>query len=138
MQILMSSRFRLASCIAWCLAWPAIAALLLTPLPFRLISRSDLLGHFLLFAVMTVAVVAFARSRLQIMVLSLLSIAYGIALEFGQAHVPGRTFDVADAIANAIGGMAGCVLAMVLLDRLIERPAGKEHRTASTGSSPRA
>ena len=99
-----------------------IAILLLTPLPLRLIARSDLLGHFLLFAVMTTAVVAFARRRWQIAALSLLSVAYSIALEFGQAYVPGRHFDVADAVANAVGGMAGCLLAFVLLDRLVERP----------------
>ena len=123
MQTLSSPRFRLFSCIAWCLAWPVIAVLLLTPLPFRLIARSDLLGHFLLFAVMSASVVAFAHSRWQIAALSLLAVAYGIALEFGQAYVPGRTFDVADAIANGAGGMVGCFLALVLLDRLIARPA---------------
>lgn len=138
MQILMSPRFRLASGLAWCLSWPAIAALLLTPLPFRLIARSDLLGHFLLFAVMTVSVVAFARSRVQIMALSLLSIAYGVALEFGQAYVPNRTFDVADAIANGFGGMVGCLGAFVLLDRLIERRSQKRRPVTTAGGSPNA
>ena len=119
MQLLMNSRFRLAACVFWCLSWPAIALALLTPLPFRLISRTDLLGHFLLFFVMTAAVVAFARTRLQIVVLALLTIAYGIALEFGQAYVPGRTFDIADAIANGAGGIVGCLAALVLLERLL-------------------
>lgn len=125
MQILLNPRFRIASCLAWCLSWPAIAVLLLTPLPFGFISRSDLLGHLLLFAVMTASVIAFARTRTQIIALALLSIAYGIALEFGQAYVPNRTFDAADAIANALGGIAGCFIAIALLDRLI----GKNART---------
>ena len=110
MQILLNPRFRIVSCLVWCLSWPAIAVALLTPLPFGFISRSDLLGHLLLFTVMTVTIVAFARTRTQIVVLALLSIAYGIALEFGQAYVPNRTFDAADAIANALGGIVGCLI----------------------------
>ena len=122
MPILFSPRFRLAAFIGWCLSWPGIAVLLLTPLPFAFVSRSDLLGHLLLFAVMTGAIIAFARSRTQIITLSLLTIAYGVALEFAQAHVPGRTFDAADAMANALGGMVGCLCALLFLERLI----GKE------------
>lgn len=121
MQILLGSRFRIASCVIWCLSWPAIAVLLLTPLPFGLVSRSDLLGHFLLFAVMTTAVVTFARSRKQIIALAVLTGVYGVALEFAQAYVPSRTFDAADAIANAVGGIAGCVLALILLERLVHK-----------------
>lgn len=129
MQILLNPRFRLASCLLWCLAWPAIAVLLLMPLPVRLLARSDLLGHFLLFGVMTVAVIAFARSRAQIIALSLLSIAYGAALEFGQAYVPNRTFDIADAIANTVGGLAGCLLALMLLERLITARTSSDRRS---------
>lgn len=122
MQILQNSRFRLASCLIWCLSWPAIAILLLTPLPFDMIARSDLLGHLLLFAVMTISTIAFARTPGQIIGLAMLSITYGIALEFGQAYVPGRTFDAADAIANALGGIAGCLGALALRERLFGRP----------------
>lgn len=138
MQILSNPRFRLVSCLAWCLSWPAIAVLLLTPLPFALISRSDLLGHLALFAVMAASVVTFARTRKQIVALALLSIAYGIALEFGQAYVPNRTFDAADAIANALGGAAGCLIALALLRRLFDknlqprRPATETRRSSST------
>jgi VanZ family protein len=121
-------RFRLVSCLIWCLCWPAIAVLLLTPLPFGFISRSDLLGHFLLFALMTVAVVTFARSRAQVVVLAILSVAYGVGLEFAQAHVPGRTFDAADAIANAVGGAAGCLTALILLERLVAPTVSSRNR----------
>lgn len=123
MQILLSPRFRITSCLIWCLSWPAIAFLMLTPLPFQPVGRSDLLGHFLLFAVMTIAVVAFARSRGQIIALAILSVAYGVVLEFGQAYVPGRFFDVADAFANAVGSLAGCLAALVLLERFFSKPA---------------
>lgn len=126
MPTLLNPRFRVAALIVWCLCWPVIAVLLLTPLPFALISRSDLLGHLLLFAVMTSAIITFARSRAQIVILSLLMVAYGIALEFGQAYVPGRTFDAADAIANALGGAAGCLCALALLERLFGRRARKQ------------
>ncbi|MGI9419197.1 MAG: VanZ family protein [Geminicoccaceae bacterium] len=118
MQILLNSRFRLVAFVLWCLSWPGIAVALLTPLPFRLISRTDLLGHFLLFFVMTTAVIAFARGRLQIVTLAFLTIVYGVALEFGQAYVPGRTFDIADAIANGVGGIVGCLAALILFERL--------------------
>lgn len=117
MPFLSQPTFRHGACLVWCLCWPGIALLLLTPLPFRLVSRSDLLGHFLLFGVMALAIVTFARSRVQIVLLSLLSIAYGVALEFGQAYVPNRTFDLADAIANGLGGLAGCVGALIVLER---------------------
>lgn len=135
MQILLNPRFRIASCLAWCLSWPAIAVLLLTPLPFALISRSDLLGHLLLFAVMTVSVVAFARTRTQIIALAILSTGYGIALEFAQAYVPNRTFDVADAIANALGGIAGCFFAIILLEHLLGKHAGARRETTPDSRS---
>ncbi|MGI9486034.1 MAG: VanZ family protein [Geminicoccaceae bacterium] len=131
----MNPRFRIVSCLVWCLSWPAIAVALLTPLPFGFISRSDLLGHLLLFTVMTVTIVAFARTRTQIVVLALLSIAYGIALEFGQAYVPNRTFDAADAIANALGGIAGCLIAIVLLDRLVNKGARTQPPTTPASRS---
>lgn len=135
MQILQNPRFRMTSCLVWCLAWPVIAVALLTPLPFNLVSRSDLLGHFLLFAVMTISIMAFARSRSQIIALSLLSVAYGIALEFGQAYVPNRTFDVADAVANAVGGIAGCLCALALLERLVAKKAPIPRPTAPADRS---
>ena len=138
MQFLSNPRLRLAACLLWCLSWPGVALLLLTPLPFKLISRSDLLGHFLLFGVMTVSVIAFARSRTQIIALSLLSITYGVALEFAQAYVPNRTFDVADAVANGIGGIAGCLLALALLECWIAPSVRRSHPARQSGPSTSA
>ena len=119
MHLFLHPRFRLAACLGWCLTWPMIAVLLLTPLPFKLIARSDLLGHFMLFGVMAFAVIAFARTRLQIVVLSMMAVAYGVALEFGQAYVPNRFFDVADMVANGLGGLVGCVFALLLLEQWV-------------------
>lgn len=131
MSLLLSSRFRIAACLAWCFTWPAIAVLLLQPLPFGLILRTDLLGHFVLFAAMTLTIFAFARSRAQIIALAALSVGYGLALEFAQAYVPGRTFDAADAMANAVGGITGCLVALFLLRRLNNAQAAM--RTPSQG-----
>ena len=136
MHVLLNPRFRIAAGLIWCLCWPAIAVLLLMPLPFALLSRTDLLGHFLLFGVMTFLIIAFARSRSQVIALSFLTIVYGIALEFAQAHVPGRTFDIADAIANGIGGIAGCLGALVLLEWLIDWDARRRRPATSAGGSP--
>ena len=132
MHVLSNPRFRLGALIVWCLCWPGIALLLLTPLPFKLIARSDLLGHFLLFGVMTLAVVTFARSKGQIILLSLVTIGYGVALEFGQGYVPNRFFDIADAIANGIGGIAGCLAALILLEYWV-KPASLSENDPSDG-----
>lgn len=116
MTILQKSRFRFISCLIWCLSWPAIAIALLMPLPINFAVRSDLLAHFLLFAVMAASVIAFSRRRRQVILLAVLSITNGVALELAQAYVPGRTFDAADAIANIIGGIAGCLGALAVLE----------------------
>ena len=132
MHVLSNPRFRLSALILWCLSWPGIALLLLTPLPFKLIARTDLLGHFLLFFTMTLAIVTFARSKGQIILLSLITIGYGVALEFGQAYVPNRLFDIADAIANGIGGIAGCLAALILLEYWV-KPASLSENDPSDG-----
>ncbi|HVX65453.1 MAG TPA: VanZ family protein [Bryobacteraceae bacterium] len=49
--------------------------------------------------------------------LSALLIALGVALEFAQKLVPGRSFDLKDALANALGVALGAVLG-VLAGRL--------------------
>jgi VanZ family protein len=108
--------------VLWCLAWPGIALLLLSPLPFAMVSRSDLLGHFLLFGGMTLLTVSFARTPLQILILATLTVAYGVSLDLAQGYVPSRTFDLADALANLMGGLAGCLGALLLL-RLWLQPA---------------
>lgn len=124
MHLFSKASVRITCCLSWCLSWPVIAIILLTPLPFDFISRSDLLGHFLLFAVMTITTVTFARNRAQIVMLAVLATAYGVALEWGQGYVPGRMFDSADAVANMVGGIAGCLGALAVL-RTRPRPAGQ-------------
>ena len=133
-RLLDQPRIRLALALLWCLAWPGIALLLLTPLPFALVSRTDLLGHFLLFGTMTLGTVTFARTPLQILILAVLTVAYGVSLEYAQGYVPSRTFDLADAFANLAGGLAGALGAMVLL-RLWLQPAAAADSDLSARSS---
>lgn len=109
---------RITCCVLWCLSWPIIAVMLLRPLPFLLPSRSDLLGHFLLFGVMSVFVIFFARSRKQIIWLSIVTVGLSVALEIAQGFVPHRIFDVADALANMAGGISGCFLALLIFRNL--------------------
>ena len=111
MSMLKTSTARVTFCLFWCLSWLMIAVLLLRPLPFSLPGRTDVVGHFLLFAMMSLAVFLFARSKTQIMVLATITIAFGIALESGQAYVPSRYFDMADMVANVVGGLSGGLLA---------------------------
>lgn len=114
MTFFKTPRARNTCCLLWCLSWPIVAVILLKPLPFGFPSRTDLLGHFLLFGTMSVFVVLFARSRLQILALSALTIVLSIALEIGQGYVPHRFFDVADAFANLVGGIGGGLLALLI------------------------
>ncbi len=109
-----TSHGRLICCLLWCLSWPLIAFLLLKPLPFSLPSRSDLLGHLLLFGCMSALVILFASSRMQIIALSVVTIVLSIALEVTQGYVPHRFFDMADVAANMMGGLGGCALALLL------------------------
>lgn len=118
MRMLGSSPIRIASCLLWCLCWPIIAMLLLRPMPFDLPSRSDLLSHFLLFGTMAVVVILFARSRLQILALSTLTIILSLVLEAAQGYVPHRYADVADALANLTGAVAGGILALLIFRQL--------------------
>lgn len=118
MRLLGYSPIRVASCLLWCLCWPIIAMLLLRPMPFDLPSRSDLLSHFLLFGTMAVVVILFARSRLQILALSTLTIILSLVLEAAQGYVPHRYADVADALANMTGAVAGGVLALLIFRHL--------------------
>lgn len=127
MPSFMTSRVRTACFLLWCLSWPIIAIILLKPLPFAFPSRTDLLGHFLLFGTLSGFVVLFARSQLQILSLAAITIVLSIALEVGQAFVPNRFFDLADVAANIAGGIGGCLLALLIF-RAWTSPGGRTDR----------
>ncbi len=126
-QFLMTPRIRIVSCLVWCASWPVLAIILLTPLPFGFVSRTDLLGHFLLFGFMTIFLVLFVRTQAQIIALAVLTMIYSLGLEIAQGYVPNRVFDLADAAANLAGGIAGCLGALFIL-RTYMQPA---ERTAA-------
>ena len=106
----------------WGAAWFGVAAALLLPLGVSTPGRSDLVGHFLLFGAMAFGAVGFSRRPGQLAYLALATIAFGTALEFAQDLVPSRTFEAIDAVANAIGALAGYAAALLVLYFVI-RPA---------------
>jgi hypothetical protein len=120
-RLLFDRRARLACAGLWAIAWFGVAALLLLPLGVSTPGGSDLLGHFLLFATMAFAAVGFSRRPGQLAGLTLVTIALGAALEYAQGFVSYRTSDVADAAANALGGLAGYGAALLVL-YLVIRP----------------
>lgn len=111
MTLLQSPSAKRVFCTLWCLSWLIIAVLLLRPLPFNLPSGSDVIGHFALFGIMSLGIISFAARGLQIILLAGITVSLGVVLEFGQAYVPSRYFDVADLVANILGGTIGGLLA---------------------------
>lgn len=123
MRWLDQSFIRTAWFLLWCLSWPVITLLLLKPLPFPLPSRSDLLGHFLLFGAMSASVILFARHRVQILILTAVTILLSLGLEAAQAFVPHRLAEWPDALANMTGGLAGGFFALLIVRRFFEKSA---------------
>ncbi len=89
--------------VAWLSLAPRIGAEL---------GASDKAAHFTTYLVFALLAALTARSpRVQYQAW-LAVIAYGIALEFAQRLVPGRTFDPADMLANTLGVASGALLAL--------------------------
>jgi VanZ family protein len=75
---------------------------------------SDKLEHFAAYAGLALlGGIGFPRGRWQVL-LPVLLIALGIALEFLQHLAPGRASEVADALANGLGASAGGALAAIV------------------------
>jgi VanZ family protein len=107
----------------WLGAWLVAAALLLMPLGISATpERSDLVAHFMLFALLAFGAVSFTRRVWHLACLGLATIAFATTLEFAQKLVPYRTFDLIDAVANALGAFAGYGAALLVLF-LVIRPA---------------
>ncbi len=99
----------------WLLMLAAVIATSLLPardLPPAPFDGVDKLEHFLAYALLSAyAVMLFARVRAQALAAAGL-IALGVALEFAQgALTDSRQADSADALANALGALAGLMLA---------------------------
>jgi VanZ family protein len=108
--------------LLWGGAWAVVAALLLLPLDVPAPPGSDLVAHFFLFGMMAFAAVGFSRRPGQLAGLALATVALGIALEYAQGFVPSRSSEIADAVANGVGTLAGYTVALLVL-HLVIRPA---------------
>jgi len=86
------------------------------------ISGFDKVQHFLGYGVLSAgAVWLFARMRTQAL-MALVIIAFGIGLEFAQASMTtDRMGDVADALANSLGVLAGLLLSATPVARWLQR-----------------
>lgn len=128
MQRLFEPRVRSILFGLWCVAWLVVAALLLAPLSSLMdVSHADLVAHFLLFGCLAFGAVGFSHRGAELTLLTLATIAGGIALELAQGQVPYRTFDILDAGANTLGAMVGYGAALTVL-QLVIRPAAEARR----------
>jgi hypothetical protein len=122
-RLLFDRRAKLVCAGLWGLGWLAVAALLLLPLGgVPVPGGSDLIGHFLVFGAVSCAAVGFARAPAQLAWPMLVTIGLGVALEYAQGFVPYRSSEIADGLANSLGGLAGYAAALLILDFFI-RPA---------------
>ena len=121
-RLLFDRRAKRACAALWGVAWVGVAALLLLPLSAPGPSGSDLVGHFLLFATIAFAAVGFSRRPGQLAWLTFATGALGMALEYAQGFVPYRESELADAVANGVGALAGYAAALLALYFVI-RPA---------------
>jgi hypothetical protein len=128
-RLLFDRRARLVCAGLWAFAWFGVAALLLLPLGVSTPGGSDLFGHFLLFATMAFAAVGFSRRPGQLAWLALVTVALGAGLEYAQGFLSYRTSEIADAVANAVGGLAGYGAALLVLC-LVIRPVEPRWRAA--------
>ncbi len=90
---------------------------LLSSLPASGLSRPPFVGadkivHFLLFAVLGFTWIRGLRPGLGLLcIVAVLGAVFGMIDEWHQSWVPGRHSTIADALADALGSVAGCITA---------------------------
>jgi VanZ family protein len=113
----------------WLALWLGLFALIATgslwpakELPSAPIIGFDKLQHFVGYALLSAwAVMLFARMRAQALA-ALVVIAFGVVLEVAQgALTPDRSGSSADAMANALGALAGLMMSATPLAQLLQR-----------------
>ena len=119
MPILLRRPVRRAAFAAWCLGWLAVLAVTLRPQPDLPLELSDKTWHMLGFAAMTASAAGFARDHRVLLAAASWSLLMGAAVEIGQGFVPGRSPDLLDFAADALGVGLGLLLALVWLDVLV-------------------
>ncbi len=92
------------------------------PFPFvpaAILSHDKLLhgGAYAIFGALVFGTIARTRLRTShgIVVAALVASLYGVTDEWHQRHVPNREADPADAVADALGALAGAALAAFIL-----------------------
>ena len=123
--------------VLWVAVWVMLFALVAVgslwsadDLPSPSISGFDKLQHFVGYAVLSAwAVMLFARIRAQALA-ALLVIAFGIAIEVAQGLMTvDRSAESADAVANALGALAGLLLSPTPLAGALQRLDARLGRT---------
>lgn len=70
---------------------------------------SDKIEHFAAYSLMALLPAVHERSKLAVAA-AIGAVTLGIGLEFGQLYSPGRSFEIADMIADALGVCSGLAL----------------------------
>lgn len=111
------------------LAWAVLIGILsllpgpdLPPLPPY--PGADKLAHVAFYLVLgfLLAWSLHSPSHLGLLAITLLTGLYGYSLEIGQLYVPGRSYDLLDALANLSGGGLGVGAAEFFLHRRLAQP----------------
>ena len=75
---------------------------------------SDKVLHFFAYLILAALPVMSFANRTRGIIMSLLMIVLGLALEGGQTFSPGRTPEIGDAIANSLGVLSGVLVGLPL------------------------
>lgn len=70
---------------------------------------SDKLWHWAGYLLLALPIPFLVGGRTRVWAAGAVLVAYGIALEFAQEFVPGRSFEVADMVANSAGVLSGAM-----------------------------
>jgi VanZ family protein len=115
-------------------SWPAliwsVVVLVLTLIPGSAIPevgifQVDKLVHFFIFGVLMIlsSYALYKKSEIQgrplnpLLITAIYSVSFGITIEFIQKFVPGRSFSLADMVANSIGVGLGYIVFVFLRKR---------------------
>jgi VanZ family protein len=97
---------------------------------------ADKVIHFLIYAGLGLliawslrATVKLPRAQLVLLAAALTTL-YGVSDEVHQLFVPGRSFEVADALVDALGGIAGALAAVLLAKGCRRKGAAGAHQPA--------
>ena len=91
-----------------------VAYLSLRPMDSSAVGNWDKLGHLLLYMGFTlVGIWAYAKPR-SLLLICVLVIGYGAAMEFAQSFVPGRMMSFGNVIANSSGVLVAVGIVKVL------------------------